>query len=51
MGLPTTTDARSEIVFAPPTVDGPQIMPPSDEQIFGCDGVHIVVSLTKAKDP
>jgi hypothetical protein len=49
--LPTTTDARSEIVFVPPTVDGPQIMPPSDEQILGRDGVNIVVSLTKAKRP
>ncbi len=51
MELPTTTDARSEIVFVPPTVDGPQIMPPREHQIVGRDGVEIVVSLTKAKTP
>ena len=51
MWLSTTTDARSEIVFAPPTVGCPQMVPPSDDQSFCRDGVHLVVSLTKAKPP
>ena len=43
--------ARSEIVLAPPTVGGPQILPPTDDQILCRDVGDLVVSLTETKTP